>query len=332
MKILVLGCGSIGSRHARNLAAIPGIDLWLYDPDSQRSRMLAQELTVQTVADPEAGLAMAPEAVLVCTPTNLHVPVALQVLQANAHLFIEKPISHTLDQVDILIEQAAVRQRVLLVGCNLRFHPPVLTLKHWVTSGAIGCPLTGRFYFGNYLPNWRPQQDYRQTYSAKAVQGGGMLLEGVHEIDYARWLMGEPSQVSASTGRVSQLETSSDDVAELCLRFASGALGEIHLNYLRPVRMRSCELIGDAGLAVWQATGKSPERSTLSLYHLDGTLQAEHHLEIDLNQMYQDEMRHFLACIQGQETPALDGPAAKRVLAIALTADQSARMGCVLPL
>ena len=332
MKIVVIGCGSIGTRHASNLTRLEKVELLLYDVDLARSQSLAQELGGVVIPDLENGLASVPDVVLICVPTNLHVPFALRALQAGAHLFIEKPISHTLDGVGELICEAASRKRVLLVGCNLRFHRPIVILKHWLDKGAIGHPLFGRFHFGNYLPNWRPQEDYRRTYSTHSDMGGGILMEGVHEIDYARWFLGEPDMVSAMTGRIGQLEIDTYDIAEILVRFASGAMAEIHLDYLRPVRGRSCELIGDEGLVTWQAEGKYPERSVLELHRLDGKGSERQAFHMDLNEMYIEEMRHLLQCVQGKELPALNGDGAKRVLEIALAAKKAAETGCTIPL
>lgn len=331
MKILVVGCGSIGTRHASNLARLGGVELLLYDVDLARSQSLAQALGGMVIPNLEDGLASVPDAALICTPTYLHIPLALRALQAGAHLLIEKPLSHTLDGTDELIREAASLKRVLLVGCNLRFHRPITILKHWLDEGAIGRPLYGRFLYGNYLPNWRPQEDYRHTYSAHAEMSGGVPLEGVHEIDCARWFLGEPSMVLAMTGRVSQLEIDTDDVAEILVRFASGAMAEIHLDYLRPRRGRSCELIGDEGLSIWRAEGKHPERSSLELHRLDGRNEQQA-FDMDLNEMYIEEIRHFLQCIKGEESPALDGEGAKRVLEIALATQEAAEAGCAIPL
>lgn len=327
MKILLIGCGSIGARHARCLANMDEIDLLLYDSDSDRSRALQEELGRPVIVDLEDGLARLPDAALICTPTHLHIELATQALQAGAHLFIEKPISHTLDGIDELVADATASGRVILVGCNMRFHRPITAIKRWLDAGAIGSPLFGQFHYGNYLPNWRPQQHYRASYSAHAELGGGIILDAVHEIDYARWFLGEPEMVSAMSGRVSDLDIDTEDVAEISMHFASGAMASFHLDYLRPVRGRSSELVGDGGLIVWQARGKYPEQSLLELYSMSGELQEKLSFATDLGEMYFDEMQHFLRCLKGEDSPALDGQEAKRVLEIALEAKHAALNG-----
>jgi len=327
MKILIVGCGSIGARHARNLNRLGAGPLAFHDAVADRSRSLAVELGGAAVADLDEGLAARPDAVLVCAPTAAHVDLASRAVSAGAHCFVEKPISGTPGGVDTLVAEATRRERLLLVGCKLRFHRPVATLRRWLDSGAIGRPLVGRFQFGNYLPNWRPLADYRHTYSADAAQGGGILLEAIHEIDAARWFLGEPVLVAAMAAKVGPLEMEAEDVAGVLLRFASGAMAGIHLDCLRPQRGRSCELIGDAGMALWRAEGKEPERSVLELRGRDGACRERLEFDSDLNEMYLDEMRHFLRCVDGSESPALDGEGAKRDLEIALAAREAASSG-----
>ena len=303
----------------------------LYDADSARSHAVQEESGGVVALDLEHGLAESPDAALICTPTALHLQLAEQALQAGAHLFIEKPISHALSGVDELVAEASARHRVLLVGCNMRFHRPITLMKLWLDGGAIGRPLYGQFRYGSYLPNWRPQQDYRSSYSARSELGGGIVLDAVHEIDYARWFLGEPEMVSAMTGQVSGLDINTEDVAEISLRFASGAMADIHMDYLRPVRGRSCELIGDEGMIVWRAEGKSPERSRLERYEKGGELREELTFSTDLQEMYVEEMRHFLQCVRGEESPTLDGLEAKRVLEISLNAKYAAKSGKAIP-
>lgn len=326
MKALVIGCGSIGARHARNLSRMGSVDVMVTDSDETRSSTLADQVGGRAVADLDQGLAYQPDAVLVCVPNHLHVEFATKALSVGAHVFIEKPISHTTEGIDDLVALARSSNRVVLVACNMRFHKPVATMKRWLNEGRIGSPLFGRFRFGNFLGNWRPDQDYRQTYSARSDWGGGVVLDAIHEIDYARWFMGEPESVSAVTGKVSDLEIDTEEVAELTIRFSSKAIGQIHLDYLRPVRARSCEIVGDEGMMVWEAVGKAPETSTLELYVPGGSRLESLAFSQDLNQAYVDQTVHFLRCVNGEESPAQDASEAKRVLEIALAAVESQKL------
>jgi predicted dehydrogenase len=116
----------------------------------------------------EAGLEWAPELVIVATPTALHAEHALAAARRGCHVFVEKPLAHSSAGVWELADEVARRDLISLVGCNMRFHPGPAAVKRLLDSGAIGRVLFARLHAGSYLPEWRPGQDYRESYSAKA--------------------------------------------------------------------------------------------------------------------------------------------------------------------
>src|SRR5215813_3907127 len=97
-------------------------------------------------------------------------------------------------------------------------------LNSLLAERAIGKVIASRVKVGQYLPDWHPWGNYRQSYSAQGELGGGANLDAIHEIDYVRWLLGEVA------GKLSQLQIDTEDVAEILLRFENGAVGEIHLD------------------------------------------------------------------------------------------------------
>lgn len=322
MTLLVVGCGSIGWRHLTNLRVLNAGDLIACEADEETARRVEAHFGVRVYRRPEDALVAAPQAVLVCTPTHQHVAVARLAILAGAHVFIEKPLAASLDGVPELLGSLEGRGVVSLVGCNMRFHPGVSHLKALVDSGELGAPLLVRSWFGHYLPNWRPGRDYRTTYSAVAAQGGGVILEGIHEVDYAQWLAGEIRTIGAHGGRVSALNIDGEDTALLALSFAGGARGEIHLDYLRPVKARGCEVVGTEGLARWTSDGKNPEVVRVEAWDRTGqghriVYQSDGY---DANLMYLAEMKHFLDCVAGTDTPQVGVRDAARVLALVLDA------------
>src|SRR5229473_3673854 len=106
-----------------------------------------------------------PDVVLITAPTSLHVPLALKAAEVGCHLFIEKPLSNHLEGVEQLLTAVRERNLVTLVGCNLRFHPGLMRIKKLLEERAIGRVIGARVEVGQYLPDWHPQEDYRQSYS-----------------------------------------------------------------------------------------------------------------------------------------------------------------------
>ena len=239
MLILVIGCGSIGKRHIRNLKALNVRDIIAHDLRMERCREVEQEYGVKAYDDLEEALAQKPDVALICTPTSLHIPPALSAARNGCHLFIEKPLSHSLDGVDELLEIVARKNLITLVGCNMRFHPSIALVKELLGKESIGKVLCARVQTGQYLPDWHPWEDYRQGYSANKSLGGGIILDGVHEIDYITWLLSEVSQVVCFSDKLSSLEIDTEDTAEILLRLKSGAIADtatltMHLSQLTP--------------------------------------------------------------------------------------------------
>ena len=320
LPILVVGCGAIGTKHIRNLRALGMEEIAACDPDPERLGYAVSEFGVAGYESFEEALdRVLPEAVLLCTPPHLHISQALATVRSGAHVFVEKPLSHSLEGVDELIRQAAEQQLIIQVGYNLRFHPGLQKIKALLDEGVVGRVLWARAEFGHYLPDWRPWEDYRQSYTAHRSMGGGIILDSSHGIDYMRWLLGEVTEVYCLADVVSDLLVDAEDTASMIVRFATGSVGEIHLDFVQRVRSRSCKIVGTEGTLIWDCFGGELRLSTAA----DGEWK-QFDTSCDLNDMYVAEMQSFLSCLDGSKVPPVGGCSARRVLEIALAAHESA--------
>ncbi|HVS36731.1 MAG TPA: Gfo/Idh/MocA family oxidoreductase, partial [Gemmataceae bacterium] len=250
-RFLVLGCGSIGKRHLGNLLSAGAGEVFGFDVRADRAEEVRRQYGVTAFTDLEQAFSTRPDVVLVTAPTSFHVPLALQAAERGCHLFIEKPLSHSRDGVDQLLEVIRRKNLITLVGCNMRFHPGLMLVKRLVDEGAVGRIVAVRAEVGQYLPDWHTYEDYRQGYSARKVLGGGTILDAIHEISYTRWLMGPVHSVACFAGKLSHLEIETEDTAAVLVRYASGSLGEIHMDYVQRTYSRSCRVIGDGGTIHW---------------------------------------------------------------------------------
>ncbi len=329
MRFLVVGCGSIGKRHIRNLKSLEAGDIIAHDLQTERCYETEHEYGVKAYKDLEEALAQKPEVVLICTPTSLHIPPALAAARSGCHLFIEKPLSQSLDGVEELIKLVVKKNLVTLIGCNMRFHPSIAKIKELLENESIGKVLCARAQAGQYLPNRHPWEDYRQGYGANKSLGGGVLLDGIHETDYITWLLGEVSQVVCFAGKLSSLEIDTEDAAEILLRLTSGAIAEVHLDYIQRAYGRSCQLIGEEGTILWDFNEKQ-----IRVY-LASTREWQVFPEdpdYDINQMYVEEMKHFIQCLERKEKPAQDIETGEKNLRLALAAKESSKTGTVINL
>jgi len=321
MKFLVVGCGSIGQRHIGNLLSLSAGEIIACDTRQDRLQAVSEKYGLKIYTDVEQALEQKVNAVLICSPTSLHIPTALSAAERELHLFIEKPLSHTLEGVDQLARTTSTRGLTALVGCNMRFFPTIKLVKDLIDEGRIGRVLAAKASWGFYLPYWHPDDDYRKNYTAISPLGGGIILDNVHELDFLRWMLGEVKEVSCFLDKLSNLEMDTEDVAGILLRFESRALASIHFDCLQPTYRRSCEFIGEEGIIVADII---EQRVELLTREQNQWQVFSENIKTDVNQMYIEEMKHFIDCIEGRDTPMLDIAGAKRVLQIVLAAKESA--------
>ena len=317
MRIAILGSGSIGRRHARNLTALGQTDLVIFDPDPAARVAPDESPGALCVATLDEVWRSRPEAVLVTSPSHLHVPQALEAARRGCHLFIEKPLSHDWDGVDDLCGEVARRGLVSMVGCNMRFHPGPARLKGLLDEGAVGRVVAARLYTGSYLPDWRPGTDYRRSYSASAARGGGAILDLIHEIDLALWFFGSGTLVASATVPANSLGLEVEGLAEILIRHDSGVLSSVHLNFVQRDYQRECRILGAAGTLSW--TFQEPY---VTRYDGDSGAGRREPLPSpwQVNDMYLDELRHFLGSVESRSASSYPVDQARAALRLALDA------------
>jgi predicted dehydrogenase len=324
MKTLIAGFGSVGRRHFRNLLALGERDLILYR--TRRSTLDDAEIAAETAGFPvetdlDAALAHRPEAVIVANPTALHLDVAIPAARAGSHLFLEKPISHSLERVDELCRAVQQGGGHVMVGFQLRFHPGLRLAARWIQDGELGRPLSVRAHWGEYLPGWHPWEDYRRSYSARTDLGGGPVLTLCHPFDYLRWLLGEVSQLWAFTGRVSDLEVEVEDVAEIGLRFAGGAIGSLHLDFFQQPPSNTLEITGTQGRLRWDHADGVVQLYQVGRGSWTSTAPPE---GFERNQMFLEELRHFRSVVRGENAPVCTLEDGLQALRLSLAVHESA--------
>lgn len=319
MRVLVVGCGSIGKRHLRNLKALRVTGLAGVEPDGLRREAVDKELEIPVHESLKVALQYGADVVFVAAPTAFHIPIALEAAQAGCHLFIEKPLAHTLDGVSELIDVVKRHGRAGFVGSNWKFHPSFRTIKSLLEKETIGRITSARCQFGQYLPDWHPQEDYRKGYSARKDLGGGILLDS-HEFDLMTWLLGPAASVVCVMGHLSSLEIETEDTVAAIVRFQSGAIGEIHLDYTQRAYQRSVELHGEEGTIRWDIRERAAQ-----LYLASGKRWEvfEEPVAYELNDMYVEEVRHFLQCVEGRQVPLTPLGVGADVLRLQLAAQRS---------
>ena len=311
MRFLIAGFGSIGRRHLRNLHDLGERDIVLLR--SSRSTLPTDEIAeIPTVTTIEEGLALHPNAVVIANPTALHLPVAIPAARFGCSILMEKPVSHSLEGLDDLTQALVLGGGKMVVGFQYRFHPGLRKVRDWVAAGALGDVTSVQCLWGEYLPDWHPWEDYRQSYAARADLGGGVVNTLCHPVDYLRWMFGEVESLYAVTSKCG-LGLEVEDTADVTLRMAKGVPISLHLDYLRRPGLHRLEVIGQKGSTTWINGHPS-----VSLYHAeeDTTEVYTYPPGFERNTLFVDEMRHFIKVAKGEEQPACtlaDGIAAQRL-------------------
>ncbi len=216
MKALVIGYGSIGERHDRILSEL-GHETMVVSAREIAHANVQRDL-------PTALSTFKPDYVVVANATAKHFESVGELADCGFEgiVLVEKPL------FDRRVRMRELPFRHLAVAYNLRFHVLIQKLRALLQDETI---LSITCYVGQYLPNWRPSADYRLSYSSHADQGGGVLRDLSHELDYLIHLVGPWRRVCALGGHLSSLEGDSDDSFGLMLEFEHCPIGLVQMNY-----------------------------------------------------------------------------------------------------
>jgi len=311
VKLLLCGFGSIGRRHLANARSLrEDLDVTVVEPE--RALWTSDARFVARLGEAAGDFDIA----MICSPTSAHAADVEAIAGRARALFIEKPLAHDRDGLAAIRRVLADRDATTMVGANYRFEPGLLRVRELLASVAIGKPLSFRAEFGQWLPSWRPATDYRRGYAARRETGGGIILDRIHELDYVTWLFGAPTKLVAMAGKLGPLEIETEDTAEILLRFATGVIGSVHVDYLQREYVCGLKIVGERGTIEWRFKPTSVrvlgESGTWQTVLDDPTP--------DVNAMYVAELRHFFDAIEHGRAPMNGVAEAARTLELALAA------------
>lgn len=285
---------------------------------------LEEHFGIRVVDSLDAGLEARPDAVFVTNPSSMHLQVAMRAAEAGCNLFVEKPLSHTLDGVDDLIALTEKKGLVAAVGYQMRFHPCLRELRSLLENEVAGPLLAVRHEQGEYMPGWHPYEDYRELFAARHDQAGGVLLSQIHELDTVYWLYGMADRVFALGGHWTGLEVDVEDVVSVLLscRYRGRPLPvHVQQDYVRRPPVRAYEVAGEQGtliadLVAGEVRITTPDRAEARTFK-----------GFRRNEMFLEEMRDFLGAVRGEHAPAVDLREGTWSLRLALAAQRSIECG-----
>ncbi len=310
--ILIIGAGSVGKRHTRNLSAV-GCRISCADPRADRRAELAAETAIAgSFATAEEALAAGGlDAVVVATPTACHRENTLAALEAGLPVLLEKPVAKTLaDATDMLVAERESAVPVLL-DYTWRWWPPLARVKDLLRGGAVGPLRHVQFHMSAHLADWHPWEPYQQFFMASAAQGGGALLDESHWIDLMVWLFGSPAHLIGRVEKISDLDIDSDDTVDALVVYPNGLRISIHLDLYGRPHEKFIRFVGDGGTLMWSA-----EPNRIAIGHESGQVWKEERFDCERNDMFVAVAREFVDVVEGRAPPSCTLGEGARVMAL----------------
>ena len=315
MKVCFIGIGSIGKRHLQNLITCCNENGHSLEIHALRSNRNGKQLPtsfeqyIKRHAYAIDELDSHYDAIFITNPTDYHYETLINVANKSQYIFIEKPIFNTLD-VDIS-KIPFKKDTVCYVAAPLRYCGVLQRLFEIVSPDDVYC---ARVICSSFLPDWRPDVDYRTIYSANKDAGGGVCIDLIHEWDYLHHFFGHPKKTHMLYGKVSDLEINSEDLAIYIAQY-DNKLVEVHLDYFGRQTKRSIELFTKNGTICGDIANA---RITFT----DGTAPIE--FNEDRNTMYLREMNYFLSLVLNQQNTSTNNiEHAMQILSIVIPEERS---------
>ena len=322
MKIAVIGCGSIGQRHIGNLIKI-GHEVVAWNRNETRRIIVKKKFRIKTYKYLEEMLNISNlNAAVVCSPNNLHIKHIIKVMNRGLNIFVEKPLVTSL--IGMKDVETIIKKKGLInhVGSNMRFHFGPKTIKEHLNKKTIGKVLWANFWGGMHLPDWHPNEDYREMYSSKKKLGGGVIMDFVHEIDLICWFFGKPNKLAAIIGRSGWLDIETEDIADVIMSYPKGLKLNLHLDYLQRPFQRGIHIIGSKGWIKWDIIS---ENIKIYNHYKKKMIIKPYPKNYKHNDMYIDQMKYFMKCLKKRDKSECNFAVAKKAIETALEIKNSAR-------
>lgn len=317
MKFLVCGTGSIGLRHLKNLKYLGQNDIIVYSTGKSLMLGVKEEIKDFKVYDNlKKALEEKPDVCMITNPTSMHIDVALKAAKAGCHLYIEKPLSNSLKDLDLLKKIVDEKKLTTLITYQFRYHPHIIKLKEIFNSleNIYGKALYVTTEWSEYLPDWHPWEDYKQGYSARKDLGGGVLLTQIHPLNYLNYIFGEIKDVKINKIATNILNIEVDDIADLLLLFENGMSGHIHIDFLQKPRVHTMKIITSKGRFEWDY-----HQNNLIFINMQGNKEIFENEGFERNDMFINMLRDFIQAVKNKSETKFKLDEAIRELKLLLT-------------
>jgi len=322
--VLIVGYGSIGKRHLENFLQFKDIQLTVYTKRNdlqllkKKGIKVSNSLTECLKENPDIGV--------IANETSLHTPIAIKLAKEGLDLFLEKPLSNSLKDIEKLCAIVKKNKLITQMGCNLRFHPCIKKIKNLIEQQKIGKIISAQVQCCSYLPDYHRWEDYRKSYAARKDLGGGVILTQIHEIDYMYWFFQEVENVISMSGKFSDLDVTAEDYAPSLLKFKNKIIGELHLDYFQRPEFRSCKIRGTKGEIYWDSVDNCVDVFNMNKKRWETKFDSGFSNNLDTYSSYVEELKHFLKCVKRRKETINDLEQGVTTLKIALAIKKASKL------
>ena len=300
-RILFIGLGGAGQRHLRlfNQLTSKETELIAYRSTSKtpvlnadftinKGNSLEELYGVKIFASLDEAISSSPDLAVISTPSSLHMDYAQLCVENGINIFIEKPLSHSLDGFKRLKETILSNKLFFQVGFQRRYHPHFNEIERIIREGKIGGILSATMTVSSYIPFWHPYEDFRELYACKKDLGGGVLLTEIHEFDLCIWYFGRPISVTCLGGTYSNEGLDVEDTARVILDYEN-FLVQVNLTFWQKHIERSVFISGEDGCLAWTQDGNS-----LIITNYQNNSEATKDVEMNNDSMFNSQVKDVL--------------------------------------
>lgn len=321
--ILIVGTGSVGRRHARNLHAL-GAKISCFDPREDRLDEAAREVPLagrHTAWDTALGSKV--DGVVIASPPSFHVDQSIEWLSRGVPVLLEKPVSPDLASAERLARSVADARAPLLLGYTYRWWPPLLEMKKRIDAKAAGTLRHARFVMSAHLADWHPWERYQDFFMASRELGGGALLDESHFLDLMLWFFGRPNAIGGKVEHLSSLEITTDDNVDLLAEYDGNFRVTIHLDLFGRPHEKSITVAGEDGTLQCLFDPNAVRQSSDAAGNWQSTP-----FTCERNEMFAAVAREFLDVMAGRMVPSCTIQDGVEVLRLVEAARRSSESGC----
>jgi predicted dehydrogenase len=263
-----------------------------------------------------------PDVGFITNETVYHVPTSIKLAREGIDLFIEKPLSNSMNGIMVLKNLVKRKKLIIQMGYHLRFHRCINKIRQLVKQKKIGKIISIQAENGSYLPDWHPYEDYKKGYAGKRKLGGGIILTQIHDVDYLYWIFGNPKSVFSSSGKFSNLDITAEDYSASIIQFKNKITAELHLDFFQGPEYRKCKIKGTKGIIFWDSINNEVELYNNRKKKWISILKLKNY---ERNQMYIREIKHFLNCVKNRNRTINSLDDGIKTLGISLAMKKSAK-------